>query len=238
MAGRLVIATPVSAPGESPTVRPASRSDPLKVFEPLSSGKLVSSWIDGSTVTVRIGLSTETLPAASVAIALKACAPVVSVAVVNDHRPAESLVRVVSSVAPSKRAIDSPASPEEPLRVITVAEVVVPKVTKPGGETPTNESTFGASGAVASMVMVGTVNGVAETLPARSVAVAVKLWGPSARLAVVMLQTPPATVVLPAATAPSRSEMMVPFSPVPLIVSVRSLVRPSPAAPESVEKPV
>src|SRR5262245_15830740 len=73
-----------------------------------------------------------------------------------------------------------------------------------------------------------------ELLPATSVATALKLWTPSDSGApTVMLQTPPEAVPVPRTVAPSRS-VMVPFSAaVPVIVGVLSLVRLSPAMPES-----
>ena len=66
-----------------------------------------------------------------------------------------------------------------------------------------NEAMTGATGATVSMVTLSAVE-EALVLPATSLAVALRLWAPLARAAVVKLQAPaPLAVALPSRLAPS-----------------------------------
>src|SRR5258708_11142342 len=93
----------------------------------------------------------------------------------------------------------------------------------------------GAVGAVVSTVTLKAVEAT-PVLPAASVAVAVRLWTPSASAAVVKLQAPVEfAAALPKRVAPSNTLIVLLASAVPLSIKVLSLVTPSPTVPLSFE---
>ena len=69
---------------------------------------------------------------------------------------------------------------------------------------PASRSIVGALGAAVSTVTTS-VEDATLTLPAASVAFAVRLWAPSASDELVMLHTPPVAVVVPSTVTPSVS---------------------------------
>ena len=201
---------------------------------PVSSVQPVITGVAGaevSTVTPSAPLSTPLLPAASVACAVKLCAPSPNAAVVKLHVPAPVAVTVPSDTPPSKTSIAAPAS-AVPLRVSVLPAVM------PSPPTPVSEAKpvmTGAAGAAVSTVTTR-AGEAALTLPAASVAVALKLCAPSARAAVAKLQAPaPFAVTVPSDVAPSKISICAPASAVPVSTSVVSDVMPSPPAPVSSE---
>ncbi|GJE06197.1 hypothetical protein AOPFMNJM_1511 [Methylobacterium jeotgali] len=96
----------------------------------------------------------------------------------------------------------------------------------------------GTEGAIESIVRASAAL-AAPVLPAASVAVAVRLWAPSARVPGVKLQRPSAeATVSPSRTPASSTVTVAPASAVPLRVGLRLAVIPSPAVPVSGVKPV
>src|SRR6185312_17395067 len=93
----------------------------------------------------------------------------------------------------------------------------------------------GLTGATVSTVKF-TTDDAALVLPATSVAVALRLWAPLLRAAVVKLQAPAAlATTLPSRLTPSKTFTVALASAVPVSVRVLSLVMPSPATLLSVE---
>ena len=85
-------------------------------------------------------------------------------------------------------------------------------------------------GCVVSMVTT-TLPLETDTLPAASVAVAVKVWAPVISVDAVIDQLPPVAVAVPTCVTPSYSLTVAPASAVPVIVGVATLVRLSPWTP-------
>src|ERR1035437_8921565 len=164
-----------------------------------------------SMVTLSAEDATPVLPAASLAVAVRLWAPLLSAAVTKLQAPLAFAVAVPSLVLPSNTLTVLLAS-AVPLSVSTVALVMPSPTTPLSGE---NEVMVGATGAVVSMVTLKAEDAT-PVLPAASVAVVVKLWLVLARVPVVKLwlvlarvpvvklQAPlPFAVALPSSVAPS-----------------------------------
>src|SRR6266404_4786300 len=167
------------------------------------------------------------LPAASVALAVKLWLPSGSGPVVKLQLP-PLIVAAPRSVAPSNTCTDdrlaSPTVPDSasvlslvtpPLEIVVVAPVSVPIVLL-----------IVSLGLVVSSVKLSAA--VVVTLPAASVALAVKLWLPSGSGPVVKLQLPPLIVAAPRSVAPSNTctDDRLASPTVPDSASVLSLVTP------------
>src|ERR1019366_7288206 len=101
-----------------------------------------------------------------------------------------------------------------------------------------NDATVGAPGAVVSMVTLSAAE-AALTLPAASIALLMKAWLPSARVAVANDQAPLAlAVAVPIWMAPSNTCTVLPAAAVPVRVTWLTLVMPSPVTPLSGENDV
>ncbi|TYZ39287.1 hypothetical protein C2U33_25250, partial [Ralstonia solanacearum] len=138
-----------------------------------------------SPVRANAGLAVLTLPVASVAVAVRLWLPSVRAVVgVKDQLPEASAVVVPSSVVPSKMLMVLLAS-AVPVSVGVASLVLPPAVMAPvTGETVSVTVVMtGAAGAAVSTVRAN-AKLVALTLPAVSVAVAVRLWLPSVRAVV------------------------------------------------------
>src|SRR3954468_2866702 len=184
-----------------------------------------------STVTLSAPDAELTLPATSIALAVKAWLPSASVAVANDHAPLPLAVAVPIWVAPSNTCTVLPAA-AVPVKV-SVLSLVMPSPTTP--LSVENDVTVGAPGATVSIVTLSAVEAVL-TLPAVSTALEVKAWLPSAGVAVANDQAPlPLAVTVPIWLTPSHTCTVLPAAAVPVSTSVLSLVIPSPTTPLSVE---
>ena len=183
-----------------------------------------------SIVTVRLAAG-EVFPAASVAVALRTFAPEASAVVgVTLHVPLAATV-VVSTVPPgSVTRIVSPASPVP--EIVGVVSLVSRSPVNPESDAASRRST-GAAGGELSMVRLRL--DAAETLPAGSVAVTETTLRPLANAVVgVTLHVPFDATVVTRAPPPGRVILITsPAVPVPTRVGVVSLVRLSPAIPES-----
>src|SRR5690606_12000244 len=86
-------------------------------------------------------------------------------------------------------------------------------------------SPVGAAGAVTSIVITNAAD-AGPTLPAASLAFAVKVWVPAPSVPLVMLQLPPVATAVPRTVVPSVSYKVtvLPASAVPVTVGVVSLV--------------
>ena len=128
--------------------------------------------------------------------------------------PVLSAVVVPSEVVPPRKSSTVASFSAVPLNLGVVTLVLLSVFKLPLSLAGSRSGVEGALAAL-SIVMLNGPEGF-ETLPAVSVAVAVTVWSPSVILvAAVMLQVPPAAVVVPFAT-PSTSNVTV----VPLSVSV------------------
>src|SRR3954471_2962463 len=175
------------------------------LLRPLSGSTALMAGAAGAVVSMvsdQLAEAAPVLPAASVALAVKLWPPWASVAVAKLQAPDPLAVVVPSWVAPSSTATVALAS-ALPLSVSVVALVMWSVLLRPlSGSTAL---TAGAAGAAVSMVSDQAVE-AAEMLPAASVALAVKLWPPWARVAVAKLQAPdPLAVVVPSWVAPSST---------------------------------
>ena len=139
------------------------------------------------------------LPEKSLSVAVKLCVPFVNVAVAKLHAPLASALAVPSCVAPSNTFTVLLAS-AVPVS-ISVASLVIPSPTLPlslakdkiVGTAGTAVPITGSTGCDARLV-----------LPAASVLVAVKAWGPSVSWLVVYVHAPPiSAATLPNSVAPS-----------------------------------
>ncbi len=153
-----------------------------------------------------------TLPAGSVAVAVRLWLPSVRAAVVGVkvQLPEASAVVVPSSVVPSKMLMVLLAS-AVPASVGVASLVLPPEVSAPvtGATSSVTLATTGVAGAAVSTVRANAELAVL-TLPAVSVAVAVRLWLPSVRAVVgVKVQLPEASaVVVPSSVVPSKTLMV------------------------------
>ena len=183
-----------------------------------------------STVTVSEA-GADTLPAASVAVAVIAFAPVGSAAVgVTLHVPSAATV-VVSTVPPGRvTRIAWPAVPVP--EIVGVVSLVRLSPLVPESEVGSRRIA-GAAGPVVTMLSVSVAAG--DVFPAGSTAVTEIALAPAARFALgVTLQLPlAATVVVSTVPPGSATRIVSPAVPVPEIVGVASLVMLSPLAPES-----
>ncbi|NKA72185.1 hypothetical protein GO284_01111 [Ralstonia solanacearum] len=139
-----------------------------------------ASGTETSTVSVKAEVAVLTLPAASVAVAVRLWLPSASAVVgVKDQLPEASAVVVPSSVVPSRMLMVLLAS-AVPASVGVGSFVLPPEVSVPvtGATASVTALMTGVAGAAVSTVRVN-AEVAALTLPAASVAVAVRLWLPS-----------------------------------------------------------
>ncbi|NKA91354.1 hypothetical protein GO305_04983 [Ralstonia solanacearum] len=140
--------------------------------------------------------------------------------------PNASAVVVPSSVVPSKMLMVLLGS-AVPASVGVASLVLPPEVSAPvtGATSSVTLATTGVAGAAVSTVRANAELAVL-TLPAVSVAVAVRLWLPSVRAVVgVKVQLPEASaVVVPSSVVPSKTLTVLLASAVPVSVGVASLV--------------
>src|SRR5712664_2990727 len=161
------------------------------------------------------------LPAASVAVALRACAPPDSAEVVTLQSPVVLVVVVPTNAVPSNTCTLLFAS------AVPVNCTWFPLTI----ESPVSTGAFGAT------VSIFTASAAeAAPVPDVLVAVAVRLWLPSAREAVVKFHAPLLlAVAVPTCAVPSNTFTVLFAAAVPVRVRVLSLVIPSPATPLSLE---
>src|SRR5262245_65276450 len=131
-------------------------------------------------VTLSVLEAALVLPATSIAVAVRLCAPLLRAAVVKLQAPAPLAVTLPSRLTPSYTFTVLLAS-AVPVRV-RVLSLVMPSPTVP--LSVENDATVGALGAVVSIVTERAVE-AAPVLPAASVAAAVRLCAPLASAAVV-----------------------------------------------------
>ncbi|GCE96939.1 hypothetical protein NIES46_50140 [Arthrospira platensis NIES-46] len=171
-----------------------------------ASGALVS------TVKLTVVDSSDVLPAASVADAVKLNSPSAkAVAGVNVQLPSPSAVAVPIELPSRKTSTVLPGSAVPSITPLVISLVVI----------------SGASGALVSTVKLTVVDS-SDVLPAASVADAVKLNSPSAKaVAGVNVQLPESSAVAVPIELPSRNiSTVLPGSAVPVISGVVSLVAP------------
>ena len=128
-----------------------------------------------------------TLPATSVALAVMLWVPFARVEAVMVHVPAVA-TPVPTAVVPSNRVTVLPVS-AVPVKVGVVTLVMLSVLDTPLSDAATRSGADGAAGATVSMVTDKAAD-AALTLPATSVALAVMLWVPFARVEAVMVQCP------------------------------------------------
>ena len=240
----LAVAVPIwVAPSNTSTVLPAA-AVPVKrewlalvmpsPAVPLSGENEATVGAPGatvSTVTFSAAEAVLMLPAASIALLVKAWLPSASVAVAKVQAPLPLAVAVPIWVAPSNTSTVLPAA-AVPARVMWLALVMPSPAVPLSGE---NEATVGAPGATVSTVTFSAAE-AALMLPAASIALAVKAWLPSASVAVAKLQAPlPLAVAVPIWVAPSNTSTVLPAAAVPVRVRWLALVMPSPDVPLSGE---
>ncbi|PNQ35691.1 hypothetical protein CVT22_22680, partial [Ralstonia solanacearum] len=159
-----------------------------------------------STVRANTELAVLTLPAASVAVAVRLWLPSVRAVGVKVQLPEASAVVVPSSVVPSKTLMVLLAS-AVPVSVGVASLVLPPAVMVPvtGATSSVTVLMTGVAGAAVSTVNVNAELAVL-TLPAVSVAVAVRPWLPSVSAVLgVKVQLPEASaVVVPSSVVPSK----------------------------------
>ena len=123
-------------------------------------------------------------------------------------------------------------SPALPVPVtIGVVTLVMPSLFEKPLSLPALKVSVGA-GVEVTMLRVSRAE-AGETLPARSVSVAVSVFRPAASGLVVTDQMPPLTMALPTLVLPSRSVTTSPLMPVPVMTGVVTLVTLSPWTPVS-----
>src|SRR6185437_15566218 len=132
-----------------------------------------------STVTASAAEIALVLPPTSVSVAVRLWAPSLSAAVMKLHVPLAAAVAVPRTVAPSNNLIVLLAS-AVPVNVRVLSLVMWSPTTPLSVE---NEAMAGATGAVVSIVTLSATEATL-VLPAASVSVAVKLWTPLVRAAV------------------------------------------------------
>src|SRR4051812_12620662 len=173
-----------------------------------------------STVTVKVEDALPLLPAGSTALAVRLCAPAVSV-FASSQAPAPSAVTVPIVLAPSFTVTVALAS-LLPLIVSTVLLVMPSLADLPlSGVMPLIEVT----GATVSTVIV--MLPAAPELPAMSVAVAVRLWAPLPKTLANVQAPAPLAVTVPSVLLPSLTVIAAFASALPDRVSVPLLVMPS-----------
>lgn len=168
----------------------------------------------------------ETLPAVSVAVAVRLWLPTVkALPGVKLQLPEPSAVTVPKVPSTLEITVTVALASEVPVRVGVVSLVMLSVFELPLSLAALKSGVVGADGALVSTVTANTED-ADEALPATSVAVAVTLWLPAAMVEAVMLQLPePSEVVEP--KLPSILELKLTLtlaSAVPLKVGVVSLV--------------
>src|SRR6202051_3600198 len=184
-----------------------------------------------SMVSARAAEAADTLPATSVSVAVRLLVPADRVLVVTDQLPFAPTVAEPTCVAPSNRAIVSPTTPVPVITGLVTLVMLSPGV--PLSLAGDRVRPDGADGMMVSMVSARAVE-AADTLPATSVWVAVRLLVPADRVLVVTDQLPFApTVAEPTCVAPSNRVIVSPTTPVPVITGLVTLVMLSPGVPLS-----
>jgi len=187
-----------------------------RLVRPPGAGEVIAG-AAGAAVSITTATApdaADTLPAASVAFAVRTWAPSVRADVGQLNAPPADAVVVQTRVAPSYTRTVEPDSAVP----VTVGVAVVREPPAVGAEIT------GAAGAVVSTVKV--VLDAAETLPAASAWVTDQVCEPAPRAtAAEQLQAPPAaTTAVQIVAAPSRTVTVAPGSPVPEAVGVVTFV--------------
>ena len=150
---------------------------------------------------------------------------------VTDQLPFAPTVAEPTCVEPSNRVIVSPTTPVPVITGLVTLVMLSPGV--PLSLAGDRVRPDGADGMMVSMMSARAVE-AADTLPATSVWVAVRLLVPADRVLVVTDQLPFApTVAEPTCTWPSNRAILSPATPVPVITGVVTLVMLSPSVPLS-----
>jgi len=188
--------------------------------EPFAKAKVLGALITVSIVSVSAPAE-ETLPAASVALAFRLWLPSAKTALVIDQEPEASAVAEPSTVDPSNSVTVLPTS------AVPVIVGVVTLVTRSVFDDPLSEAgakvSVGTTGAEVSIVSARLL--AEETLPAASLALALRLWLPSVRTGLVIDQAPEASAIAePSTVEPSYSVTVELASAVPFSVGVVSFV--------------
>ena len=196
-----------------------------------SAGTDVSAGVVLSMVSSSGPAAAETLPAMSVCVVVSVCSPAASAAVpLTDQLPLTATSAVPMAMPPSSRVTVSPATPVPVIDGLVL--LVMSSSSTPLSLAGASVGADVGAGAVSSIMSTSDPD-AADTLPATSVSVPVRVCGPAARGLVVIDHTPSATVALPTAVLPSCSVTTSLFSPVPVMVGVVTLVMSSPARPLS-----
>jgi len=159
-----------------------------------------------SIVTDRLLEALLTLPAVSLALAVRVCAPSLKVELVIDHLPEPSAVVAPSTVLPSvSYKVTVALASEVPLKIGVVVLVRSSLLLVPLSSALLKSGVPGALGAVVSIVISKLLEALL-TLPAVSVTLAVSVCAPSLKVVLVILQLPlPSAVVVPSTVLPSVS---------------------------------
>ena len=187
--------------------------------------------LTGAIVSIMIASAPEAslvLPAASVALTVRLCAPLASALLVMRHTPSVATV-VPSSVVPSvpykRTTLPASAVPE---KTGVLMRVMPSLLEAPLSLSAANAGAGGANGAVVSAGSMKMTSGdeARLVLPAASVALTVRMCVPRASVLLVMLHTPPVATALPSTRVPlvSYKVTVLPASAVPVITGVAMLV--------------
>ena len=200
----------------------------LSVLDAPLSEPAVKSGVDGafgavlSIVTDKADDARLTFPAASVAFTVM-LAPCARVELIIVQLPELSAVALPIWVVPSNSLIRLFAS-AVPVKVGVASLVILSVLEAPLSEAAIRSGADGALGAVVSIV-IDKADDATLTLPAASVAFAVMLCTPFARVELVIDQLPePSAVAVPIRVVPSNSVTVLFASAVPLNVGAVTLV--------------
>ena len=184
-----------------------------------------------SIVRARAPEAAETLPAASVKVAVRLFDPDGSVLLVTDQVPLAATVAVPTTLVPSSRVTVSPAIP---VPVMTgLVSLVMSSPCTPVSLAAESAGVAGAAGAAVSMASAS-AGEAGELLPAGSVCTVVRLCMPAASGLVLTDHVPSAaTIAEPITVVPSSRVTVSPAVPVPVMTGVVTLVMPSPLVPLS-----
>ena len=150
--------------------------------------------------TSGVGDAPETLPAASVSVAVRVCTSLLSAVLVIAQAPPMT-VALPTLLVPSNSVTTSPLSP---MPLMTGMAMLVTSPSATPLSLPGSRVRPVGAGVEVAMVSCSDAEG-ADTLPAASAAVLVSVCTPSSRSVLVIVQTPPVTVAVPTGVLPSRS---------------------------------
>ena len=220
---RVTTLDPSAVPVTAGAVSLVMRSPATPVSDALVSVRPVGAVAAVSTVTTRPEDAAPVLPAASIARALRVCAPTARPLVANSQLPCALTVADPSRDAPSYSATTLPSA-AVPVTTGAATLVTASVVLRPLSVAAVSLTDPGAAGAVVSMV-TSRLPEPSRVLPAASRARVEKLWAPSAWALEVMVQAPDrSAVAVPTTLPPTSRSMTLLASAVPVKVGVVTLV--------------